>query len=90
MPAEEMLGDFHAIDKSLNDNYIAHLNLITIKRKSGDTHVPPLTKSVYTPRTLLAAHSHVDQPTPAIAAITENPNATGMSAEQKGPDNVIT
>ena len=41
----------------------------------------PMTKSVYTPRTLLAAHSHVDQPTPARAADTVNPNATGMSAE---------
>ncbi len=48
-----------------------------------------LTKSVYTPRTLFAAHSHIDQPTSALAADTVNPNATGMSAEQTRPDNRI-
>jgi hypothetical protein len=47
-----------------------------------------LTKSVYTPRTLLAAYRHVDQPTPALAADTVNPDATGMTAEQTRPDNV--
>jgi hypothetical protein len=50
----------------------------------------PLTKSVYTPRALLAAHSHVDQPTKALAANTVNTNAAEMPAEQTRPDNGIT
>ena len=46
----------------------------------------PLTQSVYTPRTLLAAHRHVDPPTPTLAADTVTPNAIGMTAENKhGP-----
>ena len=50
----------------------------------------PPTKSFYTPLTLLAAYSHVEQPTPALSADTVNPNATGMSAEQTRPNNGIT
>ena len=51
----------------------------------------PLTKSVYTPRTLLTAHSHVDQPIQALGAGTVNPNATGIGPQkQTRPDNGIT